>query len=98
MICVQGELSTPKVRPQVRAHNNRRQHLSASRTISSLRKAKASAGIGDHHFPIFLNMIQNAPTVKRLASVSKRNRPSSVGSPRMGALIRQALSASNAAC
>ena len=65
MICAYGEMSTPKVRPKVCAHNNHRQHLSARRTIPSLRKAKASAGIGDNHFPIPLNLVQNTPYRKK---------------------------------
>ena len=45
----------------MRTHDNRRQHLPACRTILSLRKVKASAGIGDNHFLIPLKLVQNSP-------------------------------------
>ena len=65
MICTKGELSPPKIRPEMRAHNHCRRHLPTRRTVPSLRKAKASAGIRDNHLPIALNMVQNSPTAKK---------------------------------
>ena len=99
VISAKGEPTPPlKIRPEMRAHHYCRQHLSTCRAESPLRQAKAAAGIRDHHLLIILNLIQNSPTANRLASVSNRKRPSSVGKPSIGALIKQAFRASNAVC
>ena len=56
-----AKLSPPKIRPEMRAHHNRRQHLLTHRTVSPLRKVKTAAGIRDNHLSIILNLIQNPP-------------------------------------
>ena len=106
VIRTKGKLSPPpppppQIRSEMRAHHHCRQHFPACRAVAPLRKPETAAGIHNNHLSIVLQLIQNPPpppTANKLASVSSKNRPSSVGKPRIGALMRQAFRASNAVC
>ena len=59
MICLEGELRTSEIRPEVRTHYHRCQHFPAGGAISPLRQPQATAGVCDYHFPILWQLAQD---------------------------------------
>ena len=60
MISVQCKLRTPQVRAEVSTHGDRSQHFPPCSTVAALGQPETPSGVGDHHLPIFLELVQDA--------------------------------------
>ena len=64
MISAQRKLRTPQILAEVGTHGDRSQHLPPGSTVTALGQPETTADVGNHNFPIPLELVQNTTHCK----------------------------------